>query len=297
VPDQLVVVDNASSDGSARVASEHGAEVIVNPVNQGFGAGCNLGARSARNDLLLFINPDVCVMFVDPVKLQKLAERRPLGLIAARALLVERAAYYEPGVRRRVPWPCRVAREALGPVLPREISSRLPTRRGTPGRRSWLSGALLFSARTEFLDLGGFDERLFLYYEDQELSRRYVKHGLPLSVTDAITGCHMRGRSSDAEGPLRPVPRAASAMSSIELVGIDHGPRVGRGAWTLYQGLARCATMLVGLTAKGPLSARSARKQDELRTTQSAAATLLEGPAPHYPLVKVFSRRRISNNV
>src|SRR5438477_9148401 len=91
VPDQLVVVDNASSDGSARVASEHGAEVIVNPVNQGFGAGCNLGAKT------LIDNPDVCVMFVDPVTLQKLAERRPLGLIAARALLVERAAYYEPG--------------------------------------------------------------------------------------------------------------------------------------------------------------------------------------------------------
>jgi N-acetylglucosaminyl-diphospho-decaprenol L-rhamnosyltransferase len=289
-PDQLLVVDNASTDTSATVAHQHGAEVIVNSVNGGFGAGCNLGARSARNDLLLFVNPDVCIMSVDAVKLQELAMRRPLGLLAPRELLAEDGAHHDPSVRRIVPWPYRVAREALGPLLPREVSSRLRTSRDSPGRRSWLSGALLFSARTEFLDLGGFDERLFLYYEDQELSRRYAKRGLPLSVTDTVAGRHMGGGSSGAEEPLRPVPRAASAMSSIELVGITHGPRVARRAWALYQGLRRCTTVVVGLMAKGPLSARSARKQDELRSTQSAAATLLEGPAPHYPLVKVLAR-------
>src|SRR2546423_1213032 len=76
-PEQLLVVDNASSDGSASVASEHGADVIVSHANQGFGAGCNVGARSATNDVVLFINPDVCITSVDTVKLQKLAERRP----------------------------------------------------------------------------------------------------------------------------------------------------------------------------------------------------------------------------
>ena len=135
-PDQLLVVDNASTDRSVGVASEHGADVIVSRVNQGFGASCNLGARSARNDHLLFVNPDVCVMSVDRVKLQKLTERRPFGLMAPRELLAEDATYYEPGVRRIMPWPCRVAREALGPVLPREISSRSRTPAGSPGRRS-----------------------------------------------------------------------------------------------------------------------------------------------------------------
>jgi N-acetylglucosaminyl-diphospho-decaprenol L-rhamnosyltransferase len=289
-PDQLLVVDNASTDRSAGVASEHGAELIVSRVNQGFGGGCNLGARSARNDLLLFVNPDVCIISVDPMKVQTLTERRPLGLVAPRELLAEDAAHHVPSVRRIVPWPFRVACEALGPIVPREISSRLRTPPGSPRRRSWLSGAVLFSARSEFLDLGGFDERLFLYYEDQELSGRYVKHGLPLSVTDAVAGRHMRGGSSGAEGRLRPIPRAASAMSSIELVGINHGPHVARRAWALYEGLRRCATIVVNLTAKGPLSARSARKQDELRSTRSAAAVLLEGRAPHYPLVKILAR-------
>jgi GT2 family glycosyltransferase len=141
------------------------------------------------------------------------------------------------------------------------------------------------------LDLGGFEERLFLYYEDQELSTRFVTHGLTLSITDAVTGRHTRGGSSGADGRPRPVAAAASALSSIELVGINHGPRVGRRAWTLYQGLRRCAAIVVWLTAIGPLSARSARKRDELRSTQSAETTLLEGPGPRYPLVKIVARR------
>ena len=131
-----------------------------------------------------------------------------------------------------------------------------------------------------------------MYYEDQELSRRYVRHGLPLSVTDGLTGRHVRGGSSSAEGHLRRIPTGASAMSSIEFVAITHGPRAGRCAWTLYHGLRRCATMIVKLTARGPLSARSARKEEELRSTQSAAAKLLEGQTPHYPLVKTLARGR-----
>src|SRR5438132_8752378 len=86
-PDQLLVIDNASTDGSAGVARDHGAEVVVNHVNQGFGAGCNLGARLAENDVLLFVNPDVCVTSADPLRLREIIDRRPFGLIAPRELL------------------------------------------------------------------------------------------------------------------------------------------------------------------------------------------------------------------
>ena len=256
-PDQLLVVDNASTDASVTVAREHGADVIMNHVNGGFGAGCNLGARSARNGLLLFVNPDVCITSVNAVKLQELAARRPLGLIGPRMLLAEDSEHHEPSLRKIVPWPCHIAREALGPVLPHEISGRLRASLDFPVRRSWLWGALVLAARTEFLGMGGFDERLFLYYEDQELSIRYKRHGLPLSVTDAVAGRHAGGGSSGATGAPRAVPRAASAMSSIELVGITHGPRDAHRAWVLYQCLQRCATAVVWLAASGPLSARS----------------------------------------
>lgn len=290
-PEELLVVDNASRDASPAIARDLGAEVIANPCNSGFGAGCNRGARSAQNEILLFVNPDVKVSAVDAGRLCDRLTERPLGLLAPRALVGDDREHLELSMRRRVPWPCAVAREALGPVLPREISRRLSGIVDAPGKASWLSGAVLLCARAEFLELGGFDERLFLYYEDQELSRRYRMSGLPLSVTDAITGRHVRGGSAATEDGLRPIPRAASALSSVEVVGITDGPRSAYLAWALFRALRKSAAVIVRLTARGPLAARSAEKLEEVRDTQAAIRALVRGSAPYYPLVKTFARR------
>jgi N-acetylglucosaminyl-diphospho-decaprenol L-rhamnosyltransferase len=290
-PDQVIVVDNTSTDDSVAIADGLGADVIANDSNMGFGGACNIGAQAAAQDLLMFMNPDVCLTSVDTAKLQKLVARRPLGLLAPPALLVDDAGHREPTRRQILPWPYYVAREAIGPVLPREISNRRAPALGLLGKRSWLAGALLLSVRTEFLDLGGFDERLFLYYEDQELSERYARHGLPVSVTDAIAARHDMGGSSGAKGALRPIPSAASAMSSIEWVGIAHGRRSARCAWALYRGLQWFAGAVMRLTARGPLSTRSKQKLQELHGTRSAMAGLLEESTPHYPLVRALAYR------
>jgi hypothetical protein len=191
-----------------------------------------------------------------------------------------------------MPWPCNIAREALGPVLPRKITRRLFALTDTPGAHSWLSAALLLCARTEFLDLGGFDERFFLYYEDQELSRRYEAHGLPLAVTDAINGHHVCGGSSATHDVARSIPCAASAMSSVEIVSIVHGPRSGKLAWVLYDGFRRCASAVARLMAWGPLSAQGTRKLSELHGTHDAIRVLVEGSRSHYPHVKAVTRGR-----
>ena len=58
--DELVVVDNASSDGTADAVRELApkATVIEAGSNLGFASGCNLGAEAASNELLVFLNPD-----------------------------------------------------------------------------------------------------------------------------------------------------------------------------------------------------------------------------------------------
>jgi GT2 family glycosyltransferase len=285
-PDELLVVDNASHDGSPGIARALGARVIVNPSNAGFGAGCNRGASSAENELVMFVNPDVRVVAVDAQALGERLARRPLGLLAPSALIGSDGKQPECSLRRTLPWPCNVAREALGPVLPRELAQRLSAAIDSPGNRPWLSGAALLCARAEFLWVGGFDERLFLYYEDQELSRRYRAHGLPLSVTDAITARHLRGGSSGADGEQRPIPRAASALSSVEVVGISNGPRDLRVAWMLMKALRRCVGLWVTLIARGRFSVRARRKLDELRTTEDAIGQLLGESSPSYPQVK-----------
>jgi GT2 family glycosyltransferase len=288
--DQVIVVDNASDDTSVSVARSLGAEVIASRSNLGFGTACNLGARSARNDTVIFLNPDVCITSADTDELHDLATRRPLGLVAPRALAVGDPAHDDLCLRRILPWPLSVAREAVGPMLPRELSSRRGSSVGLPRAQRWLNGALLIASRGEFAGLGGFDERLFLYYEDMELSRRYVNHGLPIAVTGAITARHALGGSSGSNDAPTAAVSAASAMSSIEVVGIIHGRRSARCAWILYRDARRLATAFLWLTARGPLSARGQRKLREFRSTQVAATALLAESVCHYPLVKGFSQ-------
>lgn len=290
-PEQIIVVDNHSTDDSVKIADISGAEVIANRANLGFGAACNIGARAARHDAIMFLNPDVCVTSVNITALRALTTRRPVGLIAPRTLVVGESGHQEPGLKQILPWPFSVVREAFGPVLPREFSGQRGTSLRLPRGQPWVNGALLLGSRAEFISLGGFDERLFLYYEDMELSRRYMKHGLPISVTDAITGRHALGGSSGiGDGPSA-IVSAASALSSIEVVGITHGSRSARVAWILYREVRRLATAALWLTTRGPLSERSRRKLHEFRHTRAAAAGLLRRSARHYPHVRAFSHK------
>ncbi|MBX3573739.1 MAG: glycosyltransferase [Mesorhizobium sp.] len=61
-PHEVIVVDNASTDASREIAAAAGARVLALAENLGFGTACNRGAALARNDTLLFLNPDARLM-------------------------------------------------------------------------------------------------------------------------------------------------------------------------------------------------------------------------------------------
>ena len=87
-----------------------------------------------------------------------------------------------------------------------------------------LTRAMLLVSRDEFLHVGGFDPRFFLYYEDRDLSRRYRNAGLPIRTTNTILGRHAGGGSSEDDG-LRAGPVAWSLLGWIQFVAIHHGER------------------------------------------------------------------------
>ena len=287
--DEVIVVDNASADDSRSAARDLGCEVVCQPSNLGYASACNAGAMRARHEHLLFVNPDVFVEHADLPQLAAALRRRPLGLLAPRYLSGDRGASTR-GYSRRRPWLSLVCGEALAPALPRELW-RLPKRQVVFSPACWLTGALLFASRSEFLEIGGFDERFFLYYEDQELSNRYQAQGLPVRVTDAVSARHEAGGSSGAQRRERAIPRAASALSSVELVGILHGERRARAAWNMFwlsQALVyRMVTVFTRLTRSG----RGVRKLEELRATRAGVRALLEHRGPHYTLAKRFRCR------
>ncbi|MCJ2141733.1 glycosyltransferase family 2 protein [Methylobacterium sp. E-066] len=181
-----IVIDNASRDASVAVAEAAGARVIRNARNQGYGRANNIGVAAAETaDRVLIVNPDVVLRPGSVDALLDAARAWPdAGLFAPRLVEPDGRFFYQ-------------ARSLLAPYL-----ANPGGRLSLPGGDAcapFLSGACLMIERALFLDLGGFDENIFLFYEDDDLCRRVADAGRALVHVHAAEALHGRGRSSASE--------------------------------------------------------------------------------------------------
>jgi GT2 family glycosyltransferase len=224
LPDaELVVVDNGSHDDTISVVrgAAPQARVIQSGENLGFGRASNAGAEAARGSHVMFLNPDAVVTAVHRERLDRLLATRPFGLVAP--------AFEGEGDRRRPEssWGREYFTHTLETLRPHGLRRR--ARHYQRERPAWVSGGMLLVSRKEFLGLGGFDPRFFLYYEDRDLSRRYRSANLPIRTTAAIRGRHTPGTSSSSDG-LRVGPMAWSLLGWIQYMCIHDGERTARRA-------------------------------------------------------------------
>lgn len=194
VPVQIIVVDNASHDGSTALLREDPAlEWIGNARNLGFATACNQGAARARAPLLLFVNPD-CRLAPDSVaRLCLHLEAEPqLGILGARLLNPDGSA--QAAAERRTPLPLRAIREAFGghkstPPASPDASTALRDVEAT-------SGALMLMPRSVFERVHGFDQGYLLHCEDLDLCRRVLDAGYRIAVARDVSVTHLKGTSS-----------------------------------------------------------------------------------------------------
>lgn len=207
VPVDVVLVDNASTDGTIerlreRHADEPRLRMLRNAENLGFGRACNLGAGVARGDALLFLNPD-CLLAADTLaRLREIAAAHPAaGLIGVCVEDAdgrpERASRRrEPTLRRAVMTLSGLARfEARWPVLA-GIDVASSSRVVGVEVVEAVSGACLYLPRRAFEAVQGFDEDYFLHCEDLDLYRRLRDHGLEVLLAGDLRVRHEQGSSS-----------------------------------------------------------------------------------------------------
>jgi N-acetylglucosaminyl-diphospho-decaprenol L-rhamnosyltransferase len=181
-----IVVDNASADDSASLAEKSGAKVIQNARNEGFGRANTIGVRAAGSEFVLLVNPDLVLQPGAVAALLAAAARYPgLGLLAPRIVEPDGRVFYQnrslltESVLRR----------------PVEGDARAVTPDGD-ACAPFLSGACLLVRRDLFLEMGGFDENIFLFYEDDDLCRRMLERGRALIHVHGSVAAHARGQSS-----------------------------------------------------------------------------------------------------
>lgn len=180
--DQEVIVVNNGDEGPELAAAESGPSVrIVRPGrNVGFAAGCNLGARHARGDVLLFLNPDTVVKDGAVAELARTVADPEVGAAMGRLLL-----FSDPETLN--------SRGAVIHIAGLGWSSGLGERAATvtePREITYANGSVLAMRRELFTDLGGFTEPLFLYHEDLELGWRARMRGWRIVLNPAADVLH-----------------------------------------------------------------------------------------------------------
>lgn len=180
---ELIVVDNASADGSADLALRAGARLLANPANLGFAAAANRGARAATHDLVLFLNADT-VLLGGLEALEAVLRARPDAAAAAGLLLDESGRPQHGFSVRRFPAFFTLAFEVLGlnriwpgnPVNRRYRCRDLTLEQS--GEVEQPAGACLMVKKSALEQVGMFDEGFYpLWFEDVDLCLRLHRAG------------------------------------------------------------------------------------------------------------------------
>lgn len=196
----VIVVDNASPDGSLESISGLRVTAIQRDENRGFAAGCNDGWNAGEAPYVLFLNPDASIDEHSLRVLVEVLERNSsVGLVAPR---IERADGTLAWSQRRFPRVRTTFARALF------VHRLLPLARwadelvrdtaayGEPGSPEWVSGACVLVRRTALEKIAGWDDGFFLYGEDIDLCRRLREQGYDLRYEPSARAVHLEGRSA-----------------------------------------------------------------------------------------------------
>ncbi len=205
--DQVIVVDNASSDGSIVALRKNypSVRIINNERNLGFAKACNQGARVAEGEYILFLNPD-CILEAGavPTLVQALCSKADVGMVGG--LLINPDGSEQVGARRAVPTPWRsfvraFGFSALSERYPRLFSDFALHRQPLPDRPvevEAISGACMLVRRDALEQVGLLDEGYFMHCEDLDWCMRYRQRGWKLLFVPNARMVHHKGHCSRA---------------------------------------------------------------------------------------------------
>ncbi len=235
----ITIVDNSASAETAAIAERVGARYLDPGANLGFGAGVNYAlARLAEPQAdVLLLNPDAGI---DPAAIGRLHdELRAADDIAA----VAPGQVDDQGDEAVVHWPFPSPRQAM---LEAAGLGRL-RRRG-----EFLIGSILLLRREALDEVGGFDERFFLYAEETDWQKRAHDAGWELRLVGSV-----RGRHEGAGADVDPGWRETQFTASLELYILKH---YGSRGWWLFRGAGLTGAMVRALVLRGPAAAAARRR-------------------------------------
>lgn len=197
----VTVIDNASTDESLELPSHlHQAlplAIIRNGDNVGFAAACNQGAAATVAEFLLFLNPDVVLQsgcLSAPFRYLTRPEHSQVGMVGIQLLAPNGSVARSCA---RFPSPSSLLGNIVGldrivpSLFPRHFLEEWP--HDVSRKVDQVMGAFLFIRRLVFEQIGRFDERFFMYYEDLDLALRAKMQGWDSEYLTEVRAAHFGG--------------------------------------------------------------------------------------------------------
>jgi GT2 family glycosyltransferase len=201
---EVIVVDNASGDGSADhvVRGFPHVRLLRNVENLGFARAVNRGLAVARGRWLLLLDPDTTVPPGALAALVEATARWPEVGLAGPALDDPVTGATQASCRPFMTWRSAFAQHTLAKAwLRQRRGPRWQPVADQPSDTGFLIGACLLIRREVFETLGGLDEAYFLFCEDMEYCRRALRAGWKLLYTRQTRVFHHEGKSAEQEPP------------------------------------------------------------------------------------------------
>jgi GT2 family glycosyltransferase len=254
----VTVVDNSSSPEVRAVSERHGAHYLDPGSNLGFAAGVNvgLGHRAAATGDVLLLNPDAAIDGAGVIGLHRMLHSRPdLAAVAPEQI--------DPvdGARARVNWPFPTPwgawAEAVG-------AGRF--RRGD----EFMIGSVLLLRSEALAEVGGFDERFFLYAEETDWQRRARDLGWRMALCPDVVATHV-GAGTGGDSVERDIHFHASTERYVR-------KHFGATGWRVFRSGVMAGALVRALALPGDRHRRAARqfhlyRSGPLRAESRLAAT------------------------
>src|SRR5262249_4968822 len=271
---ETIVVDNASTDGSAPMVRRYfpGVRLIRSSENRGFAGANNLGIAASRGRHVLLLNSDAVLLPGTARAMVDFLDAHPgAGMVGARLLNPDGSFQYSyadfPSLRSELLLLTRLASMVHTPTYPSYPLERSAQERSV----DWVSGACLMARRATIDAIGPLDESYFMYTEETDWCYRARRGGWSVHYLPQASVVHWVGQSSAAA----PARRRRQVYRSKRLFLRKH---VGWGAAATSPLAGRAVSALkLGAAAPLALSAPDGARRARARNAMHSYALVLMG--------------------
>ncbi len=204
---EIIIIDNASSiedynklqvyvEDIRKKIKNIDIKIIRNSENLGFGKACNMGACLSKAKYLCFVNPDI--IFIEEVipELIKILENdKSIGIIGPRILNINKQEEFSPAKKPNL-FNYIIGGKLFLPLcklLNFDICGRIYLNLNKILYPDWILGAFLLTENKRFKKLGGFDDAIFMYYDEIDLCLRYKREGYKICYYPKVSVMHIGG--------------------------------------------------------------------------------------------------------